>query len=72
MQHKSLVVENVKCGGCVAAISNGLQQLEGIEHVEVRIDGGIVDIEGSAIDDGQVFAKLAELGYPARSQEGRS
>lgn len=67
MQHKTLKVENVKCGGCVAAITNGLQQLDGIDQVEVRIEGGIVDIRGDALDDAQIAARLAELGYPVTS-----
>ena len=67
MQHKTLQVENVKCGGCVAAISNGLQQLDGIDQVDVSIDGGIVDIHGEAINEEQVTATLAELGYPVKS-----
>ena len=67
MQHKNLLVENVKCGGCAAAITNGLQQLDGIDRVEVKIEGGVVDIEGEAIDDEQVAATLAELGYPVKS-----
>ena len=67
MQHKNLMVENVKCGGCVAAITSGLQQLDGIDHVDVRIEGGIVDIRGEAIDDELVASTLARLGYPVKS-----
>lgn len=57
-------VKNVKCGGCVKAIQQGLQNLPGIAAVTVVIDGGHVTIEGATLDRAQLSAKLSELGYP--------
>lgn len=57
-------VKNVKCGGCVKAIQQGLQGLPGITAVNVVIDGGHVTVEGDSLDRAQISAKLSELGYP--------
>lgn len=63
MQEK-FTVKNVKCGGCVKAIEQGLGGLPGVESVAVVIDGGKVDVTGSGLDRAQIGAKLRELGYP--------
>ena len=57
-------VKNVKCGGCVKAIQEGLQASPGVASVAVTIDGGKVQVEGSNLDRAQLSAKLSELGYP--------
>lgn len=61
---EDFTVKNVKCGGCVKAIQNGLQTLPGIAAVEVSIDGGKVSVSGDRLDRTQIAAKLSELGYP--------
>ena len=64
MQTETFTVKNVKCGGCVSAIENGLKALPGVGSVEVVIDGGKVTVAGSEISREQLSAKLRELGYP--------
>jgi copper chaperone CopZ len=64
MSSEVFTVENVKCGGCVSAIEDGLKQLPGVESVEVIIDGGQVTVSGNALSREQLSAKLRELGYP--------
>lgn len=63
MQEK-FTVKNVKCGGCVKTIEQGLGGLPGVESVTVTIEGGKVDVTGSGLDRAQIGAKLRELGYP--------
>ena len=63
MQEK-FTVKNVKCGGCVKTIEQGLGGLPGGESVTVTIEGGKVDVTGSGLDRAQIGAKLRELGYP--------
>ncbi|MDY6980857.1 MAG: cation transporter [Pseudomonadota bacterium] len=60
-----ITAQNIKCGGCVSAIENGLKTLPGIERVEVTIDTGLVRIEGEDLPEQAIRVKLAELGYPA-------
>lgn len=57
-------VKNVKCGGCVKNIQQGLQGMAGVTSVEVIIEGGKVTVEGSDLNRAQLSAKLSELGYP--------
>lgn len=57
-------VKNVKCGGCVTAIEQGLQALPGVSAVSVVIEGGKVTVEGDALERARLAAKLSELGYP--------
>jgi copper chaperone CopZ len=57
-------VKNVKCGGCVAAIQDGLAGLSGVQAVEVTIEGGQVRVRGEALDRALISARLGELGYP--------
>jgi copper chaperone len=64
MQSETFIVKNVKCGGCVSAIENGLKSLAGVESVEVTIDGGKVVVSGNGLSREQLTAKLQELGYP--------
>jgi len=64
MATEQFTVQNVKCGGCVSAIENGLGELSGVESVEVVIDGGKVTVSGDDLSREQISAKLQELGYP--------
>jgi copper chaperone CopZ len=64
MSNENFTVMNVKCGGCVSAIENGLKEMPGVDSVEVTIDGGQVTVTGSDLSREQLSAKLSELGYP--------
>ncbi len=57
-------VKNVKCGGCVKAIQEGLMALTGVTAVAVVIEGGQVTVEGDALERTQLSSTLTELGYP--------
>lgn len=64
MQSEIFKVRNVKCGGCVANVQNGLKDLPGVAGVEVVIAGGEVTVTGEGLDRAQIAARLATLGYP--------
>ncbi|MBI5039659.1 MAG: heavy-metal-associated domain-containing protein [Gammaproteobacteria bacterium] len=57
-------VKNVKCGGCVKTIQQGLQGLTGVASVSVVIDTGQVTVEGANLDHAQLSSTLSKLGYP--------
>ena len=59
-------VQNVKCGGCVNTIRNGLQAMDGVTAVAVDIATGQVDVSGEHLSRAALSARLAELGYPER------
>ena len=64
MQTEKFRVKNVKCGGCVNTIREGLSSLAGVTAVEVVIQGGEVTVNGEGIDRAAVAQKLGQLGYP--------
>lgn len=57
-------VKNVKCGGCVKSIQEGLQALAGVTAVAVIIDGGAVTVDGDNLNRAQLASKLSALGFP--------
>ncbi|MFA5625908.1 MAG: heavy-metal-associated domain-containing protein [Thiohalomonadaceae bacterium] len=63
MSTEEFMVKNVKCGGCVANIQNGLKNMPGISAVEVGLDGKVT-LQVDDLDRATIAAKLAELGYP--------
>ena len=65
MENLEIQASNIKCGGCVSAVQNGLQELDGITTVNVDIPSNKVTVEGNNLDKSAIEVKLAELGYPA-------
>ena len=64
METEIFTVQNVKCGGCVNNIKEGLGSVPGIQNVNITIEGGQVTVEGDALSRQQIIQKLGELGYP--------
>ena len=61
-------VENIKCHGCANSIKNGLLKIKGVEDVDVRIDQGIIDVNGKDIDRDKIVSRLHSMGYPEPGQ----
>lgn len=64
MQTEKFQVKNVKCGGCVNTIRQGIQAMPGVAAVDVVIEGGAVTVKGEGLDRRALAAKLQQLGYP--------
>lgn len=64
MMQETLQVQNVKCGGCVSAIREGLLTMNGVTQVQVDIPTGMVTVEGANLSRPALSEKLAQLGYP--------
>ncbi len=64
METELFTVQNVKCGGCVNNIKDGLGSVPGIHNVSITIEGGQVKVEGDNLSHQQIAHKLGELGYP--------
>ncbi|MBB6175655.1 copper-binding protein [Anoxybacillus kestanbolensis] len=41
----TLQVQGMTCGHCKAAVTNALQELDGVSRVEVHLQEGTVDVE---------------------------
>lgn len=65
----SLIVENIKCGGCANSVRNKLLELDSVEVVEVDVEQGLVTCtltEQADCDQSleQIKAALLSMGYP--------
>lgn len=66
---ESILVENIKCGGCANGIKQALMQFEGVEQVSVDVENGEVVITLKDENASQsimplVKGKLLSMGYP--------
>lgn len=60
----TIVVENIKCGGCANTIRSKLLQKQLARDVDVDIEHGQVHVEGNPEWRNQVALALAKMGYP--------
>ncbi len=72
----TVLVENIKCGGCANGIQQKLLKVDGISAVEVDIEQGLVECEMAADSEvdtvsAEVKKILHSMGYPEKgSVEG--
>lgn len=57
------IVENMKCGGCTAAVRTKLESLDGVDSAVVDLDTKTATVQGS-IDADIVIETLTAAGYP--------
>ncbi|ATA72636.1 MULTISPECIES: heavy-metal-associated domain-containing protein [Capnocytophaga] len=61
MKHE-IVVENIKCGGCINSIKTALLKIEGVQEVHVDKETETVSVEGT-VDKTILVKALSKLGY---------
>lgn len=62
----SIIVQNLKCGGCANTITTKLSQLESITNIVVDTELSTVSFTTTSHDDALlVKQKLKSLGYPS-------
>lgn len=63
---QSIVVQNLKCGGCVNTITSKISEIENISNVEVDKETSSVSYNCENSEDAvKVKEKLRRLGYPS-------
>lgn len=66
----SVIVQNLKCGGCAKTIITKLSQIENISQVNVNKDTSNVSFVSKTPEDALIVKhKLKELGYPSIEAE---
>jgi len=60
----TFTVTGMTCGHCVASVTEEVQELRGVENVDVVLETGAVTITSSGtVDDAAVKAAVEEAGY---------
>lgn len=66
----SIIVQNLKCGGCANTISTKLSEIETISNIQVDVEESKVTFNVSNSEDAiAVKQKLKSLGYPSIEDE---
>ena len=62
----SIIVQNLKCGGCAQTITNKLSEIENIAAISVDVEDSKVSfVYTNELDALSVKEKLKALGYPS-------
>ena len=63
-QTSTYTVTGMTCGHCVASVTEEVQEISGVEHVDVVLDTGAVTVTSAElVDDAAVKAAVEEAGY---------
>ena len=61
---RTYTVTGMTCGHCVASVTEEIQEIPGVESVDVVLDNGAVTVTSSQpLDDSAVKAAVEEAGY---------
>ncbi len=58
----SILVENIKCGGCANSIQRGLQEDPRVKSVQVTVEEGLVEVEADEAVRPELVARLDKNG----------
>ena len=65
MNKEIIIIDNLKCGGCVNTVTKKLQEMEGVENVNVLLETSTVEVEKEEnVSREALIEKLAKWGYP--------
>lgn len=66
----TLIVQNLKCGGCAKTIVNKVSELDNISDVAVDVENSSVSFAYQDLEDAlKVKEKLQKIGYPSVDME---
>ena len=60
---RTFTVSGMTCSHCVASVTEEVQEVDGVETVDVALDTGTLTVTGETIDDAQIRAAVHEAGY---------
>lgn len=58
-------VAGMSCAHCTHAVGSELQEVAGVESVDVDLETKLVVVRGEALDDAALRAAIEEAGYEA-------
>ncbi len=60
-----LAIKGMTCDHCVRAITNAVQDVEGVSAADVSLETNSARVEGDVIDVEKILAAIEEEGYEA-------
>ena len=61
---RTFAVQGMTCGHCVSSVTEEVQEIPGVESVDVVLEAGAVTVKSSQpLDDTAVRAAVEEAGY---------
>ena len=60
----TVIIENLKCGGCAATIKKGLLSFKEIEEVTINVETSEVQFSATQDVSEKIREKLSSMGYP--------
>jgi copper chaperone len=68
MESKTLNVEGMTCGHCKAAVTNALNELDGVKNVVVHLETGKVEVEldSSKVTEAEMREAIEDQGYDVK------
>jgi copper chaperone CopZ len=64
-QELEYVVGGMSCAHCTAAVTEEVEQVDGVDAVEVDLESKRVVVRGADVSDDAVRAAIREAGYEA-------
>lgn len=64
-QELQYTVSGMSCGHCKAAVTEEVEQVAGVEAVEIDLDTKAVVVRGAGLSDEAVREAIREAGYEA-------
>ena len=67
MQTAQIKVQGMTCGGCVASVKRALQQIDGVEKVDVSLGEAQarVEYDPARVNESQLRSAIEDAGFDA-------
>ena len=62
-EKRTYTVTGMTCAHCVASVTEEVQELDGVEGVDVVLETGLLTVTAPVVDDAAVRAAVEEAGY---------
>lgn len=67
---QTIIVQNLKCGGCANTIRKNLEEFEGISDVQIDVENSQIDFELAQNEQlDAIINTLSKLGYPVSDEK---
>lgn len=65
MERKTIKIDGMSCGHCVAAVRSELEKLDGVKVEAVQVGSATVSYDPSRVSTNQLADAVADAGYDA-------